>query len=131
MERTLKEDFYRVLGKLFFAIASIDGGIRPAERKSLHRIILNTWDPIESAVDDYGTDLAEEIEFSFDYEEEEGNTEEDYRDFENFYSRNKSVFGKGLKNNILKTATAIANAYRGENKREKEFLEKLRSLLRS
>ena len=112
------EELYIVLGKLFYNIASIDGSIKPPERKSLHQFVQKSWKPLENSVDAYGTDEANLIDFSFDFEESAIEHENGFEEFEAFYKQNKSKFNPAIIRKILQTAGAIASAYRGQNKNE-------------
>ena len=131
MDASTRDDFYRALGKLFFAVAASDARITKAERISLHHFVKNIWNPQEAAVDAFGTSLATEIEFSFDFEEADALPEEDFAEFADFFANNQRLFSPIIKENIRKTAKAIASAYRGENKKEKRLLTKLGRLLNS
>ena len=78
------EELYPELGKLFYCIATADGKVRPAEKESLQHLIQETWKPLESSIDKYGTDQANLINFAFDYEEAEGLSENCFQSFETF-----------------------------------------------
>ncbi len=78
------EALYPELGKLFYYAASVDGKVRSAEKESLQKIIQHSWKPLENSVDKYGTDLANLIDFSFDYEESENVTNNGIESFEAF-----------------------------------------------
>lgn len=125
------EKLYAKLGKLFYYIAAVDGKVQPAEKKSLQKLIDNTWKSLESSVDEFGTDRSAVIDFSFDYEESENLTENGLLSFEEFYKENKSRFTPVIINNILETGKAIASAYRGKNKAEKEVLERLKEVFKN
>ena len=83
---------------------------------------------MEGSTDKFGTDQANLIDFSFDYEELEGEGENGFQSFEAFYFENKSRFSLEIISNILKTAKAITAAYRGKNKDEKKAMESLLNL---
>ncbi|WP_026898814.1 hypothetical protein [Daejeonella oryzae] len=125
------QDLYSELGKLFFLIASVDGKVNRAERLSLNQLIQDTWKPMENFTDRYGTDLAYEIDYSFDYEESELPEEDIFESFKDFYQENKSKFTDEIKGRIMKTAQAIADAFHGKNEQERALLEKLTILLKN
>ena len=131
MNAIIKDEYYQILGKLFFAIAAADHKITQAERKALHQLVKKVWNSQEAGKDPFGTDLAEEIEFSFDFEEENALPDDDFAEFSDFFRRNRTLFNKVTRDNIMKTARAIATAYRRENKEEKKILAKLNTLLNS
>jgi tellurite resistance protein len=123
------EELYIELGKLFYAVAAIDGIVQPSERQSLQKLVQNNWKPLEGSTDTYGTDQANLISFSFDYEEAEYTAENGLQSFLEFYRLNRDQFTPLLTNNILQTAKAIAGAYRGKNKSERSVLDRLMSAL--
>jgi hypothetical protein len=122
------EELYPELGKLFYHIAAIDGKVQPSEKESLRQLIQSNWKPMEGSTDTFGTDQAYLIDFSFDYEELEGEGENSFQSFEAFYLENKSRFSPEIISNILKTVKAITAAYRGKNKDEKKESEILLNL---
>lgn len=122
------EELYSELGKLFYHIATADGKVRPTERESLEKLIYETWQPLESSKDEFGTDQAELIGFAFDYEEAEAYEDNGFESFRQFYKDNSKRFTPQIIDNILTTAKAIASAYRGQNKDEKKEIEKLKKL---
>ena len=123
------EELYTELGRLFYHLAAADGKVQPAEKKILHELILARWKTLEDSADEFGTDLSNLIEFSFDYETSEVVTEEGIKSFEEFYKVNKEHFTPAISNKILETAGEIADAYRGKNKEEQAFLRSLETLL--
>ncbi len=123
------EELYTELGKLFYHLAASDGKVQPAEKKTLHELILIKWKPLEDSADEYGTDLSNLIEFSFDYETSEVVTEDGLNSFEEFYKVHREHFTPEISNKIIETAGEIADAYRGKNKDEQAFLNSLQKLL--
>lgn len=122
------EELYAELGKLFYYIASVDGKVQSAERKTLQELIHSVWEPLEDSVDEFGTDKSAMIDFSFDFEESANETIDGIQSFEEFYKFNKKEFTPVIIKKILKTGKAIASAYRGNNKDEKAVLEKVETL---
>ena len=125
------EELYTELGKLFYHLAAADGKVQTAEKEALHTLIKTRWKPLEDSADEFGMDLSNLIDFSFDYEDSEIETEKGLESFTAFYKTNRKEFTHSIKNRILETAREIADAYRGENKQEKEIIESLQSLLGS
>lgn len=123
------EELYTELGKLFYSIAAIDGIVHPSEKESLQKLVQNNWKPLEGSTDSYGTDQANLIIFSFDYEDAENSAENGLQSFLEFYSLNREQFTPLLIDNIIQTAKAIAGAYRGKNKSESSVLDRLISAL--
>jgi len=124
------EELYAELGKLFYHVSGIDGKIPAEEKQALQTCISKTWKPMEGSTDRYGTDQAYLINFSFQFEETEPVGENHFKSFENFYGKNKAAFTAEIINNILQTSKAIAEAYRGKNKKEKEVLDRLINLFK-
>jgi tellurite resistance protein len=122
------EELYPELGRLFYYIAATDGKVQPSEKESLQQLIQSNWKPLEASTDKYGTDQANLIDFAFEYEEAEGEGENGFQSFEAFYLENKSRFSPDIISNILQTGKAIAAAYRGKNKDEKEVLKRIINL---
>ncbi|SMO65968.1 hypothetical protein [Solitalea koreensis] len=125
------EELYGELGKLFYYLAAVDGKVHPSEKESLIKLIHQNWEPIESSKDKFGSNQADIIDFSFEYEEEEGFEENEWESFESFYHANRSKFTPGLISNILKTSEAIAASYRKTNKKEQEVLDRMIKLFKS
>ena len=123
------EELYTELGRLFYHLAAADGKIQPAEQKTLHELILTKWRTLEDSADEFGTDLSNLIEFSFDYETSDAVAEHGLQSFEEFHKINKEHFTPEIANKIVETAGEIADAYRGKNKEERVFLNRLQRLL--
>lgn len=122
------EELYTELGKLFYHLAAADGKVQEEEKEALHKIIKTRWKLLEDSADEFGTDMANLIEFSFDYESSEIETENGLESFTDFYKQNKGQFKSAITKRILETAEEISEAYRGKNKEEKEIVKNLREL---
>lgn len=123
------EELYTELGKLFYFIAAADGKVQPAEKKTLQHLIKTKWQPLEDSADEFGTDLSNLIDFSFEYEVSEIGTENGFESFKEFYKINKGEFDQSIVIKILETAEEIAGAYHGKNKEEREVLGNLYAIL--
>ncbi len=124
------EELYTELGKLFYHLAAADGNVQTAEKEVLHKLIKTRWKPLEDSADQFGTDLANIIDFSFDYEASEIESENGLESFTNFYKQNKDDFTPAIKDKVFETARAIAEAYRGKSQQEKDVIESLQSLFK-
>ncbi|MCW5515777.1 hypothetical protein [Muriicola sp. Z0-33] len=121
--------FYQKIGKLFFAVAMVDGSVRSEEIDRLKQIVRNTWLPHDDILDEYGSDAAFQIEIVFDWLlENEQESKLCYDEFREFYKENTKIFNVEVKELILKTANAIASAYAGKNKSELTLLGNLQLL---
>ena len=122
------EELYPVLGKLFYSLAAVDGKVQPTEKEALERLIRENWKPLEGSVDEYGTDKANLIYFSFDYGQAEGSPMDGLELLKAFYAENRSAFTPSIVKNILQTGEAIVSAYRGGNKKEESLLNDVKEL---
>jgi hypothetical protein len=119
--------FYRNLGKLFYAIAAADGNVRPIEFGKLKTFIKKQWLDIDNLEDTFGVDAAYQIEVVFNWlnEDEELNAKACFKDFINYKKNQNHLFTQDIRRLILKTASAIAYAFSGINKSELILLAKL------
>lgn len=125
------ETLYEKLGHLFYAIASADKHVHPAEFERLKTLVSKEWLPLEDSTDAFGTDAAHYISIAFDYLQSEGvSSAEAFAVFSAYYEDNTSKFTQAIKKKILSTASAIADAFGTTNKKEKESLNTLKRLLK-
>lgn len=125
------ETLYEKLGHLFYAIASSDKHVHPAEFERLKTLVSKEWLPLEDSTDTFGTDAAHYISIAFDYLSSEAvSSEEAFSVFSSFYEENTSRFTPPIKKKILSTAVAIADAFGTTNKKEKESLNTLKRLMK-
>jgi hypothetical protein len=122
---TLK--FYQSLGKLFYAIAAADRKVRDEEFNKLKELITKHWLDADIIEDAYNTDAAYQIEFIFDWLNDEENLDAKacYNAFVNYKNEQPHLFTDNLKKLIIKTAHAIAASFSGLNKSELIILAKL------
>ena len=126
----LRLQFYQLLGKLFFAIASIDSVVRDKEIEQLRRVLNQEWIPLEDTEDDFGADSAYQIEIVFDWLlKNEIEIESVLADFDAFKREHPSLFPKNVNKLILKTANTIANSFAGKNKLEQSFIQDLNKIV--
>ncbi|HSN47223.1 MAG TPA: hypothetical protein VLR29_00540 [Flavobacterium sp.] len=122
--------FYQQLGKLFYSVASVDKTVRKEEIAQLNEIVKKEWLPIENHLNEFGDDVAYQIEIVFDWL-----VENDWKigkiipDFEAFKKEHPSLFSSQVNDLILKTAKAITSSFSGENKSESVLIDKLREVL--
>ena len=122
---TLK--FYQSLGKLFYAVAAADRKVRDEEFNKLKELITKHWLDADIIEDAYNTDAAYQIEFIFDWLNDEENLDAKtcYNAFVNYKNEQPHLFTDNLKKLIIKTAHAIAASFSGLNKSELIILAKL------
>ena len=122
---TLK--FYQNLGRLFYAIAAADRQVQDVEFDKLKELVKKQWLEVDIIEDTYNTDAAYQIEFIFDWLNEEENLDATacYSTFINYKNEQPHLFTVNIKKLILKTAHAIASSFSGLNKSELIMLAKL------
>lgn len=125
------EELYAELGKLFYHIAAADGNVQPSEKSALQQLIQSSWKPLEGSTDRFGTDQANVIGFSFDYEESQNAAGDGLQSFLDFYRQNKDRFTGSIVSNILNTARAVATAYHGKSHDESDIIKRLSSALKN
>lgn len=125
--KTLTLKFYQNLGKLFYAIAASDNEVRKVEFDKLKELVKKQWLGLDSIEDGFGSDAAYQIEIVFDLLniQERLNAKSCFEDFVSYKNEQKHLFTDNVKQLILKTAGAIANAFSGINKSELIMLANL------
>lgn len=124
-------ELYENLGKLFYAMAVVDGDVHIQEMGKLREFIRKYWLDVDAVEDEYGTDAAFQIDTVFDWLlEYKMDGEECFGKFQEFYETNKERFTPFIKVLILDTAHAMANAFSGKNKAELVLLAKLELFLK-
>ena len=125
------QNLYENLGHLFYAIAAADQHVHREEIEKLKNLVGKEWLPLENSTDNFGTDAAHYISIAFEYCLSESiSTEDAYHVFSDYYEENESAITKDLKRKIKTTATAIANAFAGKNKKEEKVIDQLNKLLK-
>jgi len=119
--------FYRNLGKLFYAIAATDGTVKPIEIEKLKTFVKEHWLDIDDIEDVFGVDAAYQIEIVFDWlnYDEEIDVNACYNDFVSYKIEQSHLFTEEVKKLILKTGSVIAHAFSGINKSELILMAKL------
>lgn len=121
---------YQHLGFLFYAISAADQNIRNQELAILKQIVEKEWTVVEDSLDEFGEDMAYQIEVTFDWlVEDYGDAMDCFNKFQFYYKENESMFDDKLKILTLKTAYAIAGSFAGANKSERNMLQELEELL--
>lgn len=121
---------YEKLGYLFYAIASVDKHVRTKEFEILKKDIQKEWIPLEDSTDEFGTDAANYIYFTFDsLLERDYPPLEAFESFKNYFEEHESAIDATVRKKIQKTALHMANAFAHKNKAEEYILKELRRLL--
>ncbi len=125
------QNLYENLGRLFYAIAAADQNVRPEEIEKLKTLVGKEWLPLENSTDNFGTDAAHYISIAFEYCLSESVSPADaYSLFSTYYEEHETAITKDLKRKIKTTASAIANAFAGKNKKEQKVIDQLSTLLK-
>jgi hypothetical protein len=126
-KKHLNVHFYEILGKLFYAIAAVDGLVEPTEFNKLKDIVKTKWLSVDDTEDLFHTDAAYQIEIVFDWLNEQNNLNSDklFNDFVIYKNEQTHFFTQPIKELIIKTAHDIADSFSGKNKSELILLAKL------
>ncbi|WP_347925562.1 hypothetical protein [Pontimicrobium sp. SW4] len=127
IEKQLAPKFYQNLGKLFYAIAAIDGNVRDEELDKLKEIVKKEWLTNNAIEDSLKTTVEHSIinTFKWLHNDNEYNAEACYNSFITFKREYESLFTNDIKTLILKTARAVATSFSKVNKSELMVLAKL------
>lgn len=127
---TFSSQIYQNLGKLFYAVAAVDGVVRDEEYDTLKNIVSWHWHAVDDVQDEFGTDAAFQIEIVFEWlQEQDLDAKTCFNDFKYFKSQHQSLFTKKMNRIIWRTVVTIADSFHGTNKAEKELLAKIKSIL--
>ena len=123
------QQFYQVLGNLFYSIAATDGDIREQETATVNELVKKNWLALEDSEDSFGMDNAHIISITYDvlYADRK-NADDAWEEFVQFYKLNGEYFGGKVKPVILSTARDIADAFGNVNKREEARISALKEL---
>ncbi len=122
---------YEKLGSLFYAVANADAQVRRSEEKMLVEKINAIWLPHEDSTDEFGTDAAHYIFIVFDQLHADGaEAEGAFNDFSRYYAEQSTGFDESVKSKIMQTAEALADAFSGKNQAEKDYLKRLKKMMK-
>jgi hypothetical protein len=126
-KKNLVLKFHQNLGKLFFAMAAIDGSVRREEIDKLKEIVDKEWLLVHFDDDNLKLEAEQAIvnTFLWLYEDNEYNAEECYSSFLLFKNEHKALFTIDINKLIIKTARAIASSFSKVNKSELMLLARL------
>lgn len=123
MSEYIDVKFCHHIGKLFYAIASVDGNVREEERHKLIEVLNDEWLPLK--VFDTTNKASVVNTFEWLHYDNEYDAETCYKSFISYKRANETHFNDEMKSLILKTASKIASSYSSENKSELMMLAKL------
>lgn len=123
----LYKQLYAEIGKLLYAVADIDKVIRPEEKKKLLEIVKNELLSFNATKDKFGTDAGYYAEFEFDFLEEQiADADAAFESFINFTKNHRTALDQKVIKLCVNIAMEIAEAYRKQNRAEKELLKRLK-----
>lgn len=126
----LYKQFYTELGKLLYALASVDGRVNEKEVKALRELVRKELVPAESNKDEYGTDAAYYVDFELELMgETHPNPHVAFESFINFIEEHKTAIDKRMINATRKVAEKLAEADHEKSDKERELLAKLNKKL--
>jgi hypothetical protein len=118
--------FYKELGCLMYALAAVDGAVKPKEMTTLKRIVHDQLVPFEPGSDKYGTDNAFITEFEFDVlADQVADPQDCFDSFVAYISQHRKEVTPQRRELIYSMADAVASAFHGVNKKELVLLNEL------
>lgn len=128
--RTTMIQYYQLLGKLFYCVASIDSTVRKEEVTTLNALLKKIWIPLEDATNEFGDDAAYQIEIVFDWMlKNNGDLEDVLFELLEFKRVHPSLFTKSNTENLIYTLEEIANSFAGKNKSEHLLIHKIKNII--
>ena len=119
--------FYQNLGKLFYAIAAIDGTVKSEELKKLQELVKTDWLKTDVIGASHKVDAENAIVNTFKWlnDDNEYDAQACYNSFISFKKNNEPLFTNKINTLIMHTAGKIASSFSGTNKSELILLAKL------
>jgi hypothetical protein len=128
--RTALTQYYQLLGKLFYCVASIDTTVRKEEINTLKILLRKLWIPLEDSTNEFGDDAAYQIEIVFDWMLKNNEKEEDVLfELGQFKRIHPSLFTKSKNSILIYTLEEIANSFARKNKSEHFLIHKIKSII--
>ncbi|MCB9232888.1 MAG: hypothetical protein H6581_14545 [Bacteroidia bacterium] len=122
----VNKEFYKEFGKVLYAMAMADGEIQPNEKSVMFTMVREELAPLEKQSDEYGTDLAFYVLFSFEMEEEVNDSVENaINSFLFFLSNHQIKISPKVRNACLNILRKIAKSYGRITKPEGALLRRI------
>ena len=120
---------YEQLGYLFYALASAVKHLTKKEYEILRKDIEREWIPLENSTDEFGTDAANYIYFTYDsLVEQDLAPIEAFNSFKAYFQAHEGAFDDLVRAKIRTTAEHMAKAV-ANNKTEVYMIKELNKLL--
>lgn len=124
------QKIYEQLGYLFYALASANKHLREREYEVLKKDIERDWIPLEDSTDEFGTDAANYIYFTYDSLVDQDYPPLDaFRSFQQYFEEHARAFDREIRERIRKTSLDMANALPHPNKTEEYIIRELQKML--
>lgn len=121
------EEFYAEVGKLFYALAKVNGDISEEERKELHRLILDKLVPLEDSTDEFGTDCGMYAEMEFEVLLEQGvKPKVAFNSFIDYVDNHFTAMNPKMKNAVIEISEALISKFHQRSIKDLHLLNKLR-----
>jgi hypothetical protein len=126
------ERLFSEMGKMFYAVAKIDGNIAATEKKAFETIVEKELKSLSNGKDKYGSNIIHYAEIAFDFcEIEIIEPEEAFESFLNYIELHQTAIKPKWMEICLRSAIKLAEAYYSTNQKEKILIEKLENKLQS
>ncbi len=126
------QKIYEQLGYLFYALASADKHLRRREYEILKKDIEREWIPLESSTDEFGTDAANYIYFTYDsLMDQDFPPMEAFKSFQQYFQEHAAALDEAIRDRIKTTALHMARAFPHRNKTEEYIIKELNKMLHS
>lgn len=124
------QKIYEQLGYLFYSIAASDKHVMKQESEILKKEIEKEWIPLEDSTDEFGTDAANYIYFTFDrLSDMDFSPREAFDSFKAYFETHANAFTPDVRSRIQRTVSHMANAFAHKTKTEEYIEKELRKLL--
>ncbi|HLT73922.1 MAG TPA: hypothetical protein VKZ68_02510 [Ohtaekwangia sp.] len=124
------QKIYEQLGYLFYALASANKHLREREYEVLKKDIERDWIPLENSTDEFGTDAANYIYFTYDSLVDQDYPPLDaFKSFRQYFQEHSPAFDEEIRGRIKKTALDMANTFPHPNKTEEYIIRELQKML--
>ena len=122
--------FYSELGKLLYAIASVDKEISAEEKQKVLERVKNDLLPQERHSDVYGENVVSYLMAEFDFLDEQiADPQASYDSFIEYVKEHQSAITPELKKIILESARKVALSGLGTREEERKLFNRLRAFL--
>lgn len=116
------QNFYKNIAKLFYAIASVDGRVRPEEIEALKESLHHEWLKKQKGKEEVVHEILQN--FNEIYKERRGATECFY-EFVKYMNQHEELFTIPMRNTLWEVSCIVADRVNNKNKSELILLARL------